>query len=195
MLEALEVPGASRQAYRHMGVFDGAELTVTYAVDLVEHEARACSGIGAFTNEFLLAALLTLPADQLAPVDPRFERVIRKPESAAAVTVISDPDGGLWAQRRIGTVIDILGIEISSSTLQRGCTAAHRWAGYGPRTVHSVSAANTVALTEASHYGIGFVNADGQNLLNPATFVAERWSSARWWFAELVYGQHCELLG
>lgn len=195
MLEVLEVPGAARQAYRHMGLFDGSELKVTYAVDLVEHEARARAGAGAFTNEFLLAALLTLPSDRLAPVGPRFDRVLRKPEAALAATVICDPEGGLWAQRRIGTVVDILGIEISSATLQRGCSVAHRWAGYGPRTVHSVLTANTIALTEASHYGIGFVNADGQHLLSPATFVAERWSSARWRFAELVYDQHRELLG
>lgn len=195
MLEVLEVPGASRQAFRHMGVFDGAELTVTYTVDLAEHERRAHSGAAAFTNEFLLAALLTLPSDRIGPVDPRFERVLRELASSAAANVISDPDGGLWAQRRIGAVVDILGIEISSSTLQRGCSVAHRWAGYGPRTVHSAHAANTLALTEASHYGIGFVDADGQYLLTPATFVAERWSSARWRFAELVYDRHRELLG
>lgn len=190
MLEVLELPGTSRGAFRHRAVFDGTELTVTYAVDPSEHDARVAAGVGAFTNEFLLAALLTLSGKDLSPIEPRFERVLQAPDAACAATVIADPDGGLWGQARARCVVDIIGIEISSSSLRRGCTLAHRWAGYGPRTVHSPRAATAIDLTEASHYGIGFVGSDGEYLLTPATFVAERWSSARWRFAELVYAQH-----
>lgn len=194
MLEALDMPGTSREAFRQVGIFDGAELTVTYAVDADEHDARIAAGVGAVTNEFLLAALLTLSEDHLTSVEARFERALQAPEAAAAATVITDPEGGVWAQKRIRSAVDIVGIEISSTSLRRGCSAAHRWAGYGPRTVYSPRTATTIDLTEASHYGIGFMVADGEYLLTPATFVAERWSSARWRFAEMVYAQHRELL-
>lgn len=195
MLEVVSTTGTARDMFRHMGVFDNAELTVTYAVDRAEHEARVQAGVAAFTDEFLLAALLSVPDDRLGPVESRFDRVLRRSASARAATVLDDPEGGTWAQRRIRSAVDILGIEISSQSLRRGCSVAHRWAGYGPRTVHSPVLANTMDLTEASHYGIGFVVGNGEHVLPPAPFVPHRWSSARWRFAELVYGQFRELLG
>jgi hypothetical protein len=192
MLEVLQESGA---VYRHQGVFDRSELTVTYAVNWAEHEARVRSGQREIRDEFLLAALLSIPEDRLGRVDTRFERVLRKAESAPSASVIADPDGGIWAQRRARPVVDVVNIEIASSTLTRGCTVAHRWAGYGPRTVHASHSASTFELTEASHYGIGLVLSSGQHLLSPATYVAQRWSSARWRFSEMVYGQFREFLG
>lgn len=192
MLELLQV---ANSVYRHEGKFDGSSLTVTYAVNRVEHEARMRSGRREIADEFLLAALLSVPDERLGSVSRRFERVFRKPDNACFASVVEDPEGGLWAQRRAQPVVDVLGIEIRTTSLKRGYSIAHRWAGYGPRTVQISAVANVFELTEASHYGIGLRTIDGECLMAPAAFVSERWSSARWRFAELVYGQYCALQG
>lgn len=191
MLEVLQEAGA----YRHEGVFDRSLLTVTYSVNHAEHEARVRAGLREIRNEFLLAALLSAPEDQLGPVSPRFERVMRKADSAHLATLLEDPDGGLWAQRRVQPAVDVRSIEITSSTLKRGCSIAHRWAGYGPRTITTSASVSTFELTEASHYGIGLQMTDGECVMLPAAYVPQRWSSARWRFAELVYGQFRDLDG
>lgn len=194
MLEALDTPCASGAVFRHQGTFDKAELTVTYAVNWDEHETRVACDIGEVADEFILAALLHLPDNRLGRVHPRFERALLAPSAASVASVVEDPEGGVWAQRRVRPTIDIRGIEISSRTLRQGCSAAHRWAGYGPRTIHTSGTVSTFELTEAAHYGIGLVTDEGEHVLPPATFVPERWSSARWRFAELVYGQFRQLL-
>ena len=180
-------------AYRHEGVFDRSMLTVTYSVNRAEHEARVRAGLREIRDEFLLAALLSAPEDQLGPVPPRFEPVLRKVDSAHLATVLEDPDGDLWAQRRIQPAVDVRSIEITSANLKRGCTVAHRWAGYGPRTITTSASVSAFELTEASHYGIGLQLTDGECVMMPAAFVPQRWSSARWRFAELVYGQFRDL--
>lgn len=189
MLEVLQ----EADAYRHEGVFDRSMLTVTYSVNRAEHEARLRAGLREIRDEFLLAALLSAPEDQLAPVSSRFERELRKADSAHLATVLEDPEGGLWAQRRVQPAVDVRSIEITSTSLKRGCTVAHRWAGYGPRTITTSASASTFELTEASHYGIGLQMTDGECVMPPAAYVPQRWSSARWRFAELVYGQFREL--
>ena len=191
MLELLQESAA---VYRHEGTFDKSELAVTYAVNWAEHLARLNSGRREIADEFMLAALLSVPTDRLGSVSPRFERVLRKADSADLVAILEDPEGGLWAQCRAQPAVDVLNIEITSTSLKRGCSVAHRWAGYGPRTVHTSRSASIFELTEASHYGIGLVMTDGEHLLAPATFVSERWTSARWRFAEQVYGQFRNLL-
>ncbi|GIT78495.1 hypothetical protein LLS1_01640 [Leifsonia sp. LS1] len=195
MLEALHTPHESEMIFRHQGSFDGAELTVTYAVDRVEHEYRLDNGMAAVADEFLLAALLSVPEDRLVRVDSRFEKALSTSSVAPLATVLQDPEGGVWAQRRAHPAANVIGIEIVSSSLRRGCSAAQRWAGYGPRTVQAPAKASTFELTEAAHYGIGVITDEGQQLLSPAPFVPVRWSSARWRFAELVYAQFRELAG
>ncbi|GAA3640640.1 hypothetical protein GCM10022200_25420 [Microbacterium awajiense] len=189
----LEVLQESDAIYRHEGVFDRSLLTVTYSVNRAEHEARVRAGRREIRDEFLLAALLGAPEDRLQPVSPRFERVLRKADSAPLVTILEDPEGGLWAQRRVQPAVDVRSIEITSTSLKRGCIVAHRWAGYGPRTITTSASVSTFELAEASHYGIGLQMTDGECVMMPATFVPERWSPARWRFAELVYGQFREL--
>ena len=192
MLELLQESDA---IYRHEGKFDRSVLTVTYAVNRIEHEARVRSGLRDIRNEFLLAALLSAPEDQLGPVSPRFERVLREADSAHLATLLDDPEGGLWAQRRTQPPVDVRSIEITSTSLKRGCSVAHRWAGYGPRTITTSASVSTFELTEASHYGIGLQMPDGECVMMPAAYVPQRWSSARWRFAELVYGQFRDLEG
>lgn len=189
MLEVLQ----EADAYRHEGVFDRSMLTVTYSLNQAEHYARLRAGVREIRDEFLLAALLSAPEDRLGPVPSRFERVLRMANSAHLATVIEDPDGDLWAQRRMQPAVDVRSIEITSTNLKHGCTVAHRWAGYGPRTVTTSASATTFELIEASHYGIGLQMADGECVLAPAAYVPQRWSSSRWRFAELVYGQFREL--
>lgn len=191
----LEVLQESDATYRHEGVFDRSLLTVTYSVNLAEHDARVRAGRREIGDEFLLAALLSVPEDQLGLVSPRFERVLRKADSAHLATILEDPEGGLWAQRRAQPAVDVRSIEIRSTSLKRGCSVAHRWAGYGPRTITTSASASTFELTEASHYGIGLQMPDGECVMMPAAFVPQRWSSARWRFAELVYGQFRDLNG
>lgn len=189
----LEVLQESDATYRHEGVFDRSLLTVTYSVHLDEHNARVRAGRREIRDEFLLAALLSVPEDQLGKVSPRFERVLRKADSAQLATILEDPEGGLWAQRRAQPAVDVRSIEITSTSLKRGCSIAHRWAGYGPRTITTSASASTFELTEASHYGIGLQMPDGECVIMPAAFVPQRWSSARWRFAELIYGQFRDL--
>lgn len=191
----LEVLQESDATYRHEGVFDRSLLTVTYSVNLDEHDARVRAGRREIRDEFFLAALLSVPEDQLGKVSPRFERVLRKADSAHLATILEDPEGGLWAQRRAQPAVDVRSIEITSTSLKRGCSVAHRWAGYGPRTIMTSASASTFELTEASHYGIGLQTPDGEYVIMPAAFVPQRWSSARWRFAELVYGQFRDLNG
>src|SRR4051794_3052615 len=155
-------------------MFDRSELTVTYAVNWAEHMARTSGGRREIPDEFMLAALLSVPDNRLGQVAPRFEGVLRKAESAHLATILEDPEGGLWAHRRAQPAVEVLSIEITSTSLKRGCSVAHRWAGYGPRTVHTARSASDFELTEASHYGIGLVMTDGEHLLAPATFVSER---------------------
>jgi hypothetical protein len=189
----LEVLQESDAIYRHEGVFDRSLLTVTYSLNRGEHEARVRDGRREIRDEFLLAALLGTPEDRLEPVSPRFERVLRNADSAHLVAILEDPEGGLWAQRRVQPAVDVRSIEITSTSLKRGCTVAHRWAGYGPRTITTSASVSTFELSEASHYGIGLQLTDGECVMMPAAFVPQRWSSARWRFAELVYGQFRDL--
>lgn len=189
----LEVLQESDAIYRHEGVFDRSLLTVTYSVNRAEHEARVRAGRREIRDAFLLAALLDAPEDRLEPVSPRYERVLRKADNAHFVTLLEDPEGGVWAQRRAQPAVDVRSIEITSTSMKRACTIAHRWAGYGPRTIRTCASVNTFELTEASHYGIGLQTTDGECVMMPAAFVPQRWSPARWRFAELIYGQFREL--
>ncbi|WP_068482634.1 hypothetical protein [Pseudoclavibacter helvolus] len=190
MLEVLQEADA---IYRHEGMFDRSQLTVTYSVNRIEHEARVRSGLREIRDEFLLAALLDAPEDRLDPVSQRFERVLRKADSAHLVTILEDPEGGLWAQRRVQPAVEVRSIEITSASVKHGCTVAHRWAGYAPLTITTSASVSTFELTKVSHFGIGLQMADGDCVMRPATFAPQRWSSARWRFAELVYGQFRDL--
>lgn len=183
--------------YRHTGTFDGAELTVLYALDTKEHEDRQRSGIHAVEDEQTLAALIELPTDSLRLIEPRFNSVFARAESNALAVVVEDPEGQRWGQRRLGVPVHILEIEARASRWKHAAPLAHRWVGYAPRTVClddvGEGDAETV-LIEASFYGIGIARAaDGSRLLAPADFISRRWTSARWWFAERVYGQFLTL--
>lgn len=177
--------------YRHEGLFDGSRLTVTYALEQAEHETRTRAGRRGIHDEFLLAALLSVPEDTLAKVSPRFDRVLRDAVGLGVAALVDDPDGSLWAQRRAMPAVAVQHIDITSDSWKCGREIAHRWAGYGPRVVH-VPAADPFDLIEASHYGVG-VSSDGDLLVPPAPFTPQRWTSARWRFAELVYDRHCSL--
>lgn len=179
------LPGS---AYRHEGLFDGSQLRVTYTLERGEHEKRAGAGRREIRDEFLLAALLSVPEDELAKVSQRFERALRAAAGLGAATMVDDPDGGLWAQRRATPAVTVQHIDITSDSWEQGRDIAHRWAGYGPRVVH-VPTADTFDLTEAAHYGIG-VNVGVEQVLSPVMYTPKRWTSARWRFAELVYGQY-----
>lgn len=193
MLEVLSTAAPGTRAFRHTGVLDRTRVTVTYLLDVTEHVSRVACGLGSVTDEFLLAGLMTLPSDSLGPVDERFTKVLRTPSAARLAAVFDDPDGGTWGQRRISAPVDLLEIEIEATSWRRGCSAAHRWAGYGRRLVRTGSSIKPFELTEASHYGIGLVNLDGERTLDPSPFRPQRWTSARWRIAELVYGQFIAL--
>jgi hypothetical protein len=193
MLEVLNDSFAGMREYRHRGILDRARLTVTYRVDEAEQESRLERGLGSVEDEFLLAALMTLPTDGLREVDPRFTRVLHSPRAASVATVIDDPDGGTWAQRRLGVPLEVEQIEIEASSWSRGIAAAHQWAGYARRCVRARGPLNAFTLTEATHYGIGVIAEDGACVVAPGAYSPQRWSSARWRLAEMVYGQFREL--
>lgn len=191
MLETLglEVPGA--HAFRHVGSFDGAEVSVSYLVDSAEHTDRQSRAIGAVTDEQLLAGLLSLRPTELIRVERRFARALRESDAA---TVVTDPEGGLWGQRRLCPPVQVLEIEIEAKSWRAGCAVAHEWAGYAPRVVRVRQPAEPIELAEASHFGIGLVEPNGLQLVAPAPYCPRRWSSSRWRLAELVYEQFLELL-
>ena len=179
---------AHHTAYRHTGVFDGAELTVLYAVDDREHCRRESRGIGAITDEAVLAALVNVPTSKLVRVSRRFWTAFDRPHGQDLAVVISDPDGVLWAQRKLSTPVAVIHIEIGSADLESGITSAHRWVGYGPRTVRVGRSPNDESLSKARQYGIGVLtNGSDRPVLEPAQFDSRRWTSARWRFSELVY--------
>lgn len=186
-------PGAV--AYRHSGTIDRCTISVTYTLDPEVHRSRTSAGVGAVIDERLLAALIDLPSGELAVVEPRFCGVFDEPATARYATIIQAPDGQLWGQRRLEPAVRILDIEVEASTWQRGLRAVDAWAGYGPRTVALTRAIADldVALLEASYFGIGVRESSaGRVVLEPAPYRSRRWTSARWRFAELVYGQFLE---
>lgn len=201
-IEPAELSVRSRRAdhglvYRHTGWIDGSQLTVTYRVDAVEHERRRAQRCGAVTDEFALAAVLTLPEEDLAPIPDRFVPVFAPEHASGLAAVVGDPDGGFWGQRLLSPVVEVLEIETVAESWGRGCAVAHEWVGYGPRVVaveDSELSMSPTLLMEASHYGIGVVAGAGQErVLEPAPFRPRRWTSARWRFAEIVYEQFLQL--
>ncbi|WP_181032912.1 hypothetical protein [Clavibacter michiganensis] len=189
MLELLNECMPGERSFRHTGILDRTALTVTYRVNEAEQEARVARGVESVEDEFLLSALMTMPTDSLGAVDPRFARVLHTARAACVATVLDDPEGGTWAQRRLGVPLEVAEIEIATDNWARGITAAHKWVGYAPRWVRLQGAVSAIVLTEAAHYGVGVVTADGDRLVEPAAYRPERWSSARWRLAELIYGQ------
>ena len=195
MLESLGGVSTGTRAFRHSGVIERSQMTITYLVDIEEHESRKARGVHAVSDEFLLAGLISVPIEGLGPVGDRFAKLFRSPATAQVAAVIDDPDGRVWAQRILGVPVELVEIEISATTWRRGCAAAHRWAGYGRRMVRTDATLNNFELTEAAHYGIGIISSQGTRTLEPGPFLPERWSSARWRMAELVYSQFLDLQG
>ncbi|GAB3400658.1 hypothetical protein GCM10027515_08760 [Schumannella luteola] len=186
-----------RVVYRHTGVFDGTELTVLYLVDDDEHQRRKALGVEAVTDERILAALMELPTDDLGLLPERFRLIFQSPTACNASVVIDDPDGARWGRRLIQAPVEVLEIQARARTWARGSAIAHRWVGYGPRIVwiDKVPRDEAFLLTEAAHYGIGLVHGDeGRRLIAPSCYEPERWTSARWRFAELVYDQFLDAI-
>ena len=187
-----------QQVFSHSGVFDGAALTVVYGLDVDEHRRRVRSGVAAVPSEYLLAAAMTLPDGDLAPVLPRFAATLTGREGHTVAAVIADPVGEVWGRRILRPVVDVLEITAEADSWTRGCAVAHDWVGYGPRVVRVAEQAAadwSVLMTEASHYGIGIVRGmEDDRILEPAPFRPRRWTAARWRFSELVYEQFLHLL-
>jgi hypothetical protein len=193
MLEVLGTRAPGNREFRHSGTFDGARLTVTYVVDSREHESRRSHQLGALTDEFLLAGLISLPPDDLTVIDSRFIKAFRRSAMSEIATVLRDPDGEFWGRARLRVPLEVIEIEIVSARWRHACATAHRWVGYGPRVVNLSEAIEPFELAEASHYGIGVVGNDGVRVLEPAAYSPQRWSSSRWRLAELIYAQYLEL--
>ncbi|UBQ02569.1 hypothetical protein [Curtobacterium sp. TXMA1] len=187
-----------QRVFCHSGVFDGAALTVVYGVDLDEHRRRVRSAVSAVPDEYLLAAAMTLPDDDLAPVPPRFTAPLTGHEGHTVAAVVADPAGEVWGRRVLQPVVDVLEITAEADSWTRGCAVAHEWVGYGPRVVRVAEQGTadwSMLMTEASHYGIGIVcGLQDDRVLEPAPFRPRRWTAARWRFSELVYEQFLRLL-
>jgi len=179
--------------YRHTGRFDRSWLTVTYALNEDEHSSRQTQGLGAVTNERLLAALLAAPHDDLAPVPALFDDAFGAPNAHTMAVVIEDVDGTRWAQRTLQAPLEIIEIEARARDWESGSAVVHDWAGYGARSVRVEHLCETGApwvLIQAAHYGIGLIDGCCEHqLLAPGEYRSERWTSARWRFAEMVYRQ------
>lgn len=181
---------------RHTADVFGSRITVTYAVNAEEHARRNQVGTAAIEDERALAMLLALPTDDLAPVPPRFVDVAidLASHSASTVDIFADPDGDVWARRRVDVPVRVVEIEIASSRWPLAMRAAHRWNGYGPRRIVMARGVpdELAASIEASHYGIGLTIDDGSGarvIIDADTFSPRRFTAARWLFAETVYRQ------
>jgi hypothetical protein len=179
--------------FRHSGMFDGCPLTVTYLLNEHEHQARLERDVGAVVDERTLAALLALPDDDLAPVPTHFLSALTADRASAWAALIREPQGSTWGQRKLGVPVDVVEIEARAKDWTRGCALAHRWVGYGPRTVRvarPMPGDQTLLLTEAAHYGLGVIaGEEDARLLEPSAYEPRRWTPSRWRFAELVYEQ------
>lgn len=177
----------------HTGVFDGCPLTVTYSVNLHEHKVRLRDGVGAVSQERILAALLSLSPTSLTPVPERFAWDLATGTTDNLAVIVEDPEGGMWGQRKLGVAVDVIGIEARANDWRKGSALAHRWVGYAARTVRLVRPIRedqTLLLTEAAHFGLGVVDGSrATKLLDPGPYEPRRWTPARWRFAELIYGQ------
>lgn len=198
LFEAVDLSLASAvrsgtRIFRHSGMFNGCPLTVTYLVDEREHKRRSDERVGAVTDERTLAALLSLPDDDLAPVPSRFVRALPEDHTSPLAALIKDPHGSLWGQRKLGVPVEVVEIEARAKDWARGCALAHRWVGYAPRSVRiacPLPVDPTMLLTEAAHYGLGVIAGDQDTrVLEPSAYKPRRWTASRWRFAELVYEQ------
>ncbi|WP_341976856.1 hypothetical protein [Microbacterium sp. LWO13-1.2] len=168
---------------------DGAQLLVSFGLDLEEHQRRHKAGVAAVPDETLLAALLSIPEDRLGPVEPRFVHLFDDPATSAYATVIDDPDGNRWAQCTLRAPVSVSQIDAYADSWRGGLRLAHDWVGYAARVIH-LSAIDDVGLPciEAAEYGVGLVT-DAGTLVTPSEYRPRRWTAARWRFAELVYDQ------
>lgn len=171
-------------------VIDGSALLISFTLNEDEHRRRRLSGVGAVTDEHLLAALLGLSVDRLGRVEPRFSHLFDDPSTSAYATVVDDPEGGRWAQRALTAPVQIDQIDAHTDSWRHGLKIAHSWAGYAPRVIHVSSVPDrALPCIEASEYGIGLV-AEDTLLVAPAEYRPRRWTAARWRFAELVYARY-----
>ncbi|MDN4641851.1 hypothetical protein QCD70_16500 [Agreia sp. PsM10] len=182
--------------FRHRAVFDSREVSVTYRLDSAEHAWRQQIGLGAVTTSRTLAALLSLPGEDLGQADPLLADAFDNPGTAAMAIILDDPDGTRWGRRMLRAPLTVVEIEVPATRWSRGRDAAHDWAGFGPRVVRVDGALprdETFVFAEASHYGIGIRAGDGKLLLEPGEYTSTYWSLARWGLAETLYGQFLNL--
>jgi hypothetical protein len=192
------VPG--EELYSHSGRIRSTDVTITYALVSGEHERRLRSSFVSLTDEAALACLMDLPTGGLAPVPRRFRRMIRRGwcDDAVAV-VIDDVDGTPWASRRMAVPTRPVEVEIHATQWRAGIDAAHNWNGFASRVLQFDALSESelpIAMTEASHYGIGLkVGGSGtrRTLVEPAPFKPALFTAARWRFAETIYEQFRQL--
>jgi hypothetical protein len=188
------VPG--EDLFSHSGRIRSTDVTITYALVRDEHQRRLRSSFVALPDEASLAGLMELSSVDLAPVPRRFRRMIRRTwcDDAIAI-VVEDVDGTPWASRRLAVPTRPVEVEIHATRWRDGIDAAHHWNGFASRVLHFETLADdelTIAMTEASHYGIGLKAGTGrvcETLVEPAPFKPKLFTAARWSFAETVYEQ------
>lgn len=185
-----------RGLLRHRAVVDRREFSVTYRIDEREHARRKSLGLRAVTGSRTLAALLSLPEDGLGQPEALLADTFDDPTTSAMASIIEDPDGVRWGSRLLAAPLEVVEIEVSARSWARGREHVHPLAGIAPRVVRlegRLPRDASFTLTEASHYGIGIVNAEHELVIAPGDYASRRWSVGRWQFAEIVYGQFLDL--
>jgi hypothetical protein len=185
--------------FRHTGHLLGGSVSVTYALDDAEHQRRLHRGLGAVTSEFILAALLTAPLEDMARLPEQFQRLLDGPlADDRLVTMWRDLDEKVWMRRAISPPVRPVSATLSAGRWRDALTRAHRWNGYAERTVlvDENAILPTLAPTEANHYGFGLV-VNGVNearvVVPPRAYSPRRFTAARWLLAEQVYEQFRQL--
>ncbi|MFI9453371.1 hypothetical protein [Amycolatopsis sp. NPDC052450] len=172
----------------------GRDLPVRlyYRVDDAEDSRRHAAGIRSITDLAILDALLTLPEGLDVPMTSLAGREQRILSRLPPVGVLTQHEGRITRIARAPLQVVRAEVAVSRSWLA-AFRRVREFSQYAERVLLSASPLDADALLEASYSGVGVAVGSDSGWdwqLEPAKFVVQEHSAARWSFAESIYELH-----
>jgi hypothetical protein len=188
-----DVPGRVDEGVQSVLLTDrDLPVRLYYRLDVTEDARRRAAGIRSITDLAILDALLTLPEGMevpLASIGGREQRILGR---LPRLGVLTQHEGRVTRLAR--APLQVARAEVA---VRRSWSAAFRqvreFSQYAERVLLCPSPPDADALLEASYSGVGVAVSSGSGwnwLLEPAKFVVQEHSPARWCFAESIYELH-----